>query len=122
MYTGNNYNASYAPYFTQYNANKMEITRVNGRNGAEAFNMPPNSSVLLLDETSPIVWLKQTDGAGYPTLVAYEITPAQTAEQKEATKFAAIEQRLSSLEEIINGKSYISNDKQRKDKPTSNAD
>lgn len=42
-----------------------DIIRVNGRNGAEMFQMPPNSQALLLDETMPIVWLAQTDGAGY---------------------------------------------------------
>ncbi len=39
--------------------------------------MPPNSSILLLDETAPIVWLKMTDGAGYPTLNPYDIAPHQ---------------------------------------------
>ena len=42
------------------------IVRVSGRPGAEAYQMAPNSEVLLLDETAPIVWLKTTDGAGYP--------------------------------------------------------
>ena len=44
-----------------------QVTRVNGRNGADAFRMAPNSSILLMDENDPIVWLKQTDGAGYAT-------------------------------------------------------
>ena len=50
-----------------------EVIRVNGRAGAEAFQMAPNSQVLLLDETAPIVWLKTTDGAGYPSLIPYDI-------------------------------------------------
>ena len=48
--------------------NRMEVIKVNGEPGARAFNMPPNSSVLLLDESAPIVWLKTTDGAGYASL------------------------------------------------------
>ena len=39
-----------------------QVTRVNGKGGAEAFRMAPNSSVLLMDEHDPIVWLKTTDG------------------------------------------------------------
>ena len=39
-------NAVLAPY-------KMDITSVNGQNGAQAFQMPPNSRALLLDESAP---------------------------------------------------------------------
>ena len=45
-----------------------QITHVNGKNGAEAFRMTHNASVLLMDEHDPIVWLKASDGAGYCTL------------------------------------------------------
>ena len=47
------------PYQTRYNApqqafgSKLEVIRVNGKNGAEAFQMPPNSSIILLDESAP---------------------------------------------------------------------
>ena len=56
-----------------------QVTRVNGRNGADAFRMAPNSSILLMDENDPIVWLKQTDGAGYATVTPYTVTPYQAA-------------------------------------------
>ena len=113
------------PYFNPagnipYNiAPRHEIIRVNGRNGAEAFQMAPNSQVLLLDETAPIVWLKTTDGAGYPTLLAYEITPAQTPEQKEAGKYDALEKRIANLEAMINEKS---NSRSSKSRQTDGAD
>lgn len=54
---------------------KMEVVRVHGEEGAKAFSMGPNSSVLLLDETQPVVWLKTTDGASYPTVTGYAIAP-----------------------------------------------
>ena len=88
---------------------KMEIIRVNGKNGAEAFALPPNSSVILLDETAPKIWLKTTDGAGYPTLTAYEIKPYQD-EQQTITK--SLEMRVSRLEELLNAKSDTGNAKQ----------
>jgi hypothetical protein len=56
---------------------QQQVVRVNGKNGAEAYQMAPNSSILLLDETAPIVWLKTTDGAGYPTVTPYDIAPHQ---------------------------------------------
>lgn len=77
---------------------KQEVVRVNGKNGAEAFQLPPNSSILLLDETAPIVWLKITDGAGYPTITPYDINPHQTetVQQKEID-IKPLEQRISKL-------------------------
>ena len=40
---------------SQFYAQKQEVVRVNGRNGANAYQMAPNSSILLLDETAPII-------------------------------------------------------------------
>lgn len=83
---------------------KQEIIRVNGENGAKAYQMPPNSSALLLDETQPVIWLKQSDGAGYSTINAYKIEPyiADTVVQLD------LEKRVKRLEELIN-ESYTVN-------------
>ena len=102
-----NFNNPYMPQFnTQNMPTKNEVVRVNGRNGAEAYQMPPNSSTLLLDTSAPIVWLKTTDGAGYPSLQAYGITP-----MKENSYTQTIEERLTRLEEIVNAKPDIRSDK-----------
>lgn len=79
--------------------NRMEIIHVNGQNGAMAFQMPPNSNILLLDDTAPIVWLKQTDGAGYPTLTAYDIA---VHKEPEPADWHSFEERLNRLEAMIN--------------------
>lgn len=106
------------PYQTRFNAlqndfqQRYEIVKVNGENGARAFNLPPNSGILLLDETAPIVWLKQTDGAGYPTLTPYSITPYQ-AEPPIDTK--SLEQRVARLEELLNDKSHNGTAKSKAD-------
>ena len=94
-------------------AQRCEITRVNGRNGAEAYQLPPNSSGLLLDETAPIVWLAQTDGAGYKTLTPYSITPYQPAPPVDVQ---SLEERVKRLEELLN-ESYSANARTRS-KPT----
>lgn len=78
---------------------QQQICRVNGENGARAYQMAPNSSALLLDENAPIVWLAQTDGAGYKTVAAYEIKPY---EPKPAPDLDDIVTRLTRLEEKIN--------------------
>ena len=102
---GNN-QFSQNPSYNQLQQNNMvgkqEVVRVNGKNGAEAFQLPPNSSILLLDETAPIVWLKITDGAGYPTITPYDINPHQTETiQQTEIDIKPLEQRISKLQEIV---------------------
>ena len=81
---------------------KQEIIKVNGENGARMLQMPPNSNALLLDESAPIVWLVQTDGAGYKTVTPYTITPYQP---EPTPDLKSLEQRISALEGILNAKS-----------------
>ena len=81
---------------------QQEIIRVNGRNGAMSIQMAPSSSVLVLDETAPLVWLCQTDGAGYLTVTPFDIAPHQEAPQVSVNDLSA---RLARLEEIVYGKS-----------------
>lgn len=82
------------------NLQRMEIIRVNGENGARAYQMAPNSSVLLLDESAPLVWLAQTDGAGYKTVTPYTIAPYQAA---PAPDLGSLEGRIKRLEDMLNG-------------------
>lgn len=102
------YNQYYNPYYTPISnaqnlqGQKQEVVRVNGIEGAKAYQMPPNSSVLLLDETAPIVYLKMTDGASYPTISSYKISPVENLENQSQN----LEERVSRLEAMINGKSY----------------
>lgn len=83
------------------NLQRQEIIRVNGENGAKAYQMAPNSSALLMDESAPLVWLIQTDGAGYKTAVPYTIAPYQS---QPAPDLNDLEDRIKRLEEMINGK------------------
>ena len=107
-------NPAYANQMAQnlHSMNQNQIIKVNGRGGAEAYQMMPNSQVLLLDETQPILWLKQTDGAGYPTLNAYDIKPH---EEKPLPDMQSLEQRISKLEEAINESNHTNNGRQKPD-------
>lgn len=98
------YNQQFFPqqFAPQYTPRKTEIIHVNGENGAMAFQMMPNSQALLLDDTAPIVWLAQTDGAGYKTVTPYSITPYK---QEQPIDIRTLEQRITKIEEAINGKS-----------------
>ena len=91
---------------TQSYAQRYEIVHVNGKNGAEMFQMAPNSNTLLLDDTAPIVWLVQTDGAGYKSLTPFDIIPHKDA---PSVDLKALENRITKLEELINDKSNFTN-------------
>lgn len=71
---------------------RCEVVTVNGENGAQAYPLAPNSSALLLDESQPLVWLVKTDGAGYKTVSAFNITPH---EQTQQPTNADLEQRIA---------------------------
>lgn len=79
---------------------RQEIIKVNGENGARAFQMAPNSSALLLDESAPLVWLIQTDGAGYKTTTPYTIAPYQAQPEPD---YRSLEDRIKRLEELMHG-------------------
>ena len=96
--------------------NRQEIVKVNGENGARAFQIAPNSSALLLDESNPIVWLVQTDGAGYKTVSPYSITPYQPAPPVDLND---IETRLQRLEAKVN-ESYNFSNEHKEHKPNTN--
>lgn len=76
----------------------VQVTRVNGENGAKAYNMGANSSALLLDESGLLVWLVTTDGAGYKTVSAYDITPHQAT---PAPDIGSFENRLQTVEKKL---------------------
>lgn len=94
-----NFSPASAGMANPYQPQKQEIIKVNGRDGANAYNLSaPNSSVIMLDETQPLVWLKITDGAGYPTLTAYKIEPYKPEQEANSD----LEKRIKRLEDIIN--------------------
>ncbi len=90
------------PYMDRLNQMQTQrVTEVNGINGANAYSIPPNSSVILLDSNLPIVYIKTSDGAGYATTKAYDITP----HEEKNINLESIETRLSKLEAKINEQS-----------------
>lgn len=92
------FNNSIFPY-TSNSPSSIEIPHVNGQNGAMAYQMPSNSSVLLLDDNSPIVYLVKTDSACYKTVKPYKITeyaPEPEIDVKSLlNRVEALERRLN---------------------------
>ena len=117
MYDYNNpiYNpalAQYMGYPQQQRFQRQEVVKVNGENGARAYPIGANSSALLLDESGAMVWLVTTDGAGYKTVAAFDISPH---EQAPVPDYESLETRIARLEEMINnGNSVNSSDAEQK--------
>jgi len=119
MYPPQNQGFGQMPYQQQI-PKRTEIIHVNGENGAQALQMMPNSQALLLDDTAPIVWLAQTDGAGYKTITPYSIAPYQP-EPEITTK--ELDERIRKLEEAMNNaKSNASGTKKHANKQQSESD
>ena len=60
------------PYMPQARQPAMELTRVTGIQGAQAYQMPPNSTAALFDSGCDIMYIKTTDGAGFPTIRMFD--------------------------------------------------
>ena len=86
---------SYYPYPNVLPA--QQILQANGKASVDAIKMSPNSSVLIMDSTAPLIWLCVSDGLGNVTKTAYDIS-----EHKEVSPVDSLEQRLTAIEQSLN--------------------
>ena len=85
------------PYF-QNNMQPQQVTQVNGKASVDQIKLAPNSSILLMDTTAPMVWLCVSDGVGVVKSTAYDITPHI---EKPPVDTQALETRLSAIEATL---------------------
>lgn len=112
----------YQPPYQQ----SFQITKVNGENGAKAFQMPPNSSIILLDESNPKVYIKETDGASYPKLSVYKLVPddelirtdaeIKDEDDKSKEQIKKLEERIAVLERFVTNSKAIAAKNEAKQK------
>lgn len=93
------------------------LTRVTGIDGAKAYQMPPNSVAALFDDSYDIMYVKSTDGAGFPTIRIFDFfehkEDAHVQKQSVNVENFATKQELETLEnEIKQVKEMLSNGKQ----------
>ena len=84
---------------------QTEIQKVNGLDSANAFQLGPNSSIILMDLNDPLIYVLVSDASGYKTVTAFDITPH--VEQKPADKLQLLTDRIVKIEERMNA--YESN-------------
>lgn len=126
----NNYNMGMNNFYpnqfstlTQPQMSMQNLIRVNGIDEAKAYQMLANSTVALFDTNEDIMYVKSTDGAGFPSIRTFSFT-----EVKENTKVSQNSDYISRQEfedfkkELMNnGKQSISRSKSNlTDKSTDN--
>ena len=85
---------------------QQQIVQVSGPDSLYGLQMAPNSSLLAMHQTAPIVYCCQSDGVGKITFTAYDIEPHkdEAAALKESidARITALESTVTRLEGIIN--------------------
>lgn len=107
---------NYAPYNTPYSgfnqstANYMpnsqnglqgqikSLTRVNGLEGAKAFQVMPRETVALFDGNDDIFYIKSADDGGFPTIKAYRFSEIDLTGAKPTNEYVT----KSEFEELRN--------------------
>lgn len=84
--------------------NNQGLIWVSGEVGAKSYLVAPNTTVMLMDSEQSVFYIKSTDGAGMPTIRAYEYKErTQNAPQQ-----AVIEQQKDLSEQYVTRDEYNS--------------
>lgn len=101
----------YPQQLPAYQPQQQGLIKVTGMEGAKAYPLAPNSMIPLFDADSDVMYVKQTDAGGYPSIQAYRFTPIQEtpAQQPEYVT----RQEFEELKEaILSGKQPVRKAKQ----------
>ena len=104
------------PYFNPYQAypytqptqtqqtqtNYLQLTFINGIEGAKAFIVAPNQTIYLKDSDSNILYEKKADAQGRYTLTAFELKPVEiNTPQAPPTTTYATTNDLNALKSVF---------------------
>ena len=77
---------------------QQQITQVSGKASVDTIQLAPNSSLLAMDTTAPIVWMCVSDGVGKVTSKPFSITPYV---EKPPVDVNSLEKRLADVESAL---------------------
>lgn len=112
-------NAMYNPGYNAYQQPMQQpingLVSVTGIDGAKAYQLPPNSSMPLFDANSDTMYLKTTDGAGFPTIKEFTFAPKETVQEPAADYVprSEFDELAKKVEELTNAKQPVSRTKQQ---------
>lgn len=101
---------------------QQSLIRVNGIDGAKAYQMPANSTVALFDNNEDIMYVKTTDGAGFPSVRSFKfVEMTQETKQSEKVDYISREEFEEFKKELMNnGKQSIQRSKSNLNDKSSN--
>ena len=70
------------------------IVRVNGIQGAQAYQMGANSSVALFDANEDFFYIKTTDGAGFASIRKFKFVPCDDAQLRDKVSSLEMDSRF----------------------------
>ena len=120
------------PYYNQPVNNQQffqqeptqSLIRVNGIEGAKAYQMNANSTVALFDSNNDIMYVKTTDGAGFPSIRTFNFVEIKQNEKSSGSQDYISRQEFEEFKKELmnNGKQSISRSKSNltTDKSTDN--
>ena len=114
----NPYQNPYGFYPNQNTLPQQQIIQVNGKASVDTMQLAPNSSLLAMDTSAPIVWMCVSDGIGKVTATPYDIvvhkeTPPPDMKNLE-DRMSAIEKTIAEMERRYD-KPYDSKPKPKQD-------
>lgn len=68
----NPYQNAFNPSYNAMNRDAQTLVRVNGIEGARAYQMGANAQVALFDANEDLMYIKCTDGAGFPSIRTFK--------------------------------------------------
>lgn len=111
QYTGT---PQYNPYLNQFNQQNpfaqylmqslgiqkqpTKVMQVKGKEGANLVDMAPDSEILVMDETDPIIWYIKTDSVGQKDITGLDISIHEDEEKKT---MESLEERIARLERMM---------------------
>ena len=102
------------PFYNPNALPQQHVLQISGKESIAQMQMPPNSSLIAMDSSAPMVWLCVSDGVGKITATPYDITPhidKQPPSPLEAfeERFTKLEQTIERLEAKLNEQSHDAN-------------
>lgn len=93
----------YMPGFqNSYQIQPNQLIRVNGMDGAKAYQMSPNSTVALFDANEDIMYIKSSDGAGFPTIRTFSFKEILPEASSAAPNYISREEFENFKAEVLN--------------------
>ena len=110
----NPYQQSYYPVPQVQQSQPTSIIWVQGEREAASYPVAPNNAVALWDSDAPVIYLKQADAAGKPTMKAYDLVERAAAAKEEPDLMKTISEMRADIDSLKNDVYGIAGKKRRK--------